>query len=70
MAVIVHHQRVADLLGVEIGSLDPERPDAAAHIEDPVGMGANGRKLGRNILDCEAADPCAAVALWHRRRGR
>ena len=65
MAVIVHHQGIADLFGIEIGTLDPERPDAGTDIENAVGMGADGRQRRRDVLDRKRG-----AGAWSRTRLR
>jgi len=46
MAVIVHHQRVADPFGFDARALGAERAQADRDIEQPVGMGAHRARGG------------------------
>ena len=51
MAVIVHHQRVAQLLGLQAGALRPERPQTDGDVEEAVLVGADRRQGRGNVLD-------------------
>ncbi len=46
MAIVVHHQRIADLFGVQARALRSERPQADGDVEQPLGAGAHGRQAG------------------------
>ena len=65
MAVVVHHQGVADTLGIQPRSRRAERPQADRDVEDPIRLGADGHERRRGL----GRRP-AAIARYDRASGQ
>ena len=54
MAVIVYHQRVTNLFGLDARTLRAAGPQANSDVKHPVGVCAHRRHRRRNVIDGEA----------------